>query len=89
MLTDDQLIAYLAGTLPAEERARVEAELAGDPESLRRVLDQERLDTALKLLLNPAATRERVKASVLAGIRTPTHAVSADEVMKRVLLDSG
>ena len=89
MLTDDQLIAYLAGTLPTEERARVETELAADPESLRRVLDQERLDTALKLLLNPAATRERVKASVLAGIRTPTHDVSAEEVMKRVLLETG
>ncbi|MEY4199889.1 MAG: hypothetical protein RLZZ265_1629, partial [Verrucomicrobiota bacterium] len=31
MISDDQLIAYLAGTLPAEERARVETELAGDP----------------------------------------------------------
>ncbi len=89
MISDDQLIAYLAGTLPAEERARVETELAGDPEALRRVLDQERLDTALKLLLNPAASRERVKASVLAGIRTTPHAVSADEVMKKVLLESG
>jgi hypothetical protein len=89
MLSDDQLIAYLAGTLPAEELSRVETELAGDPEALRRLLDQERLDTALKLLLNPAASRERVKASVLAGIRTTTHEVSADEVMKKVLLESG
>ena len=89
MISDDQLIAYLAGTLPAEERARVEAELAGDPEALRRLLDQERLDASLKLLLNPAASRERVKASVLAGIRTTTHDVSADEVMKQVLLESG
>ncbi|KAF0174438.1 MAG: hypothetical protein FD161_3578 [Limisphaerales bacterium] len=89
MLSDDQLIAYLAGKLSAEERARVEAELAGDPEALRRLLDQERLDTSLKLLLNPAASRERVKASVLAGIRTATHEVSADEVMKKVLLESG
>ena len=89
MLSDDQLIAYLSGTLPVEERARVETELAGDPEALRRVLDQERLDVALKLLLNPAATREQVKASVLAGIRTPTHDASAEAVMKRVLLESG
>ncbi len=89
MISDDQLIAYLAGTLPAEARARVETELAGNPEALRRVLDQERLDTVLKLLLNPAASRERVKASVLAGIRTTPHAVSADEVMKKVLLESG
>lgn len=89
MISDDQLIAYLAGTLPAEERARVEAELAGDPEALRRVLDQERLDASLKLLLNPAANRAQVKASILAGIRTTTHEVSADEVMKKVLLESG
>ena len=89
MLSDDQLIAYLAGTLPAEDRTRVEAELVADADALRRVLDHERLDAALKLLLNPAARREQVKASVLAGIRTPTHAVSADEVMKRVLLESG
>ncbi len=89
MLTDDQLIAYLAGTLPADERTRVEAELAGDPEALRRVLDHERLDLALQLLLNPTVSRAHVRASVLAGIRTPTHAVSAEEVMKRVLLESG
>ncbi len=89
MISDDQLIAYLAGTLPVEERARVETELAGDPEALRRVLDQERFDVALKLLLNPAATRAPVKASVLAGIRTPTHDASAEAVMKRVLLEAG
>lgn len=89
MISDDQLIAYLAGTLPAEERARVETELAADPAALRRLLDQERLDVSLKLLLNPAANRAQVKASILAGIRTTTHEVSADEVMKRVLLESG
>lgn len=89
MISDEQLLAYLAGTLPAEERARVEAELAGDPEALRRVLDQERLDASLKLLLNPTANRAQVKASILAGIRTTTHEVSADEVMKKVLLESG
>ncbi len=89
MLSDDQLIAYLSGALPSEERARVEAELAGDAEALRRLLDQERLDASLKLLLNPGAGRERLKASVLAGIRTPAHEVSAEAVMKQVLLESG
>lgn len=89
MLSDDQLIAYLSGALSPEERARVEAELAGDAEALRRLLDQERLDVSLKLLLNPAAGRERLKASVLAGIRTPAHEVSAEAVMKQVLLESG
>jgi|GEM_PF-1145989 len=89
VISDDPLIAYLAGTLSVEERARVEADLAHDPEALRRVLDQERLDAALKLLFNPAVNRAQVKASILAGIRTTTHEVSADEVMKRVLLESG
>jgi hypothetical protein len=89
VIPDDQLIAYLAGTMPMEERARVETELARDPEALRRVLDQERLDASLKLLLNPAADRAQVKASILAGIRTVPPEVSADEVMKKVLLESG
>lgn len=89
MIPDDQLIAYLAGTLPTEERSRVEAELVRDPEALRRVLEQERLDTSLNLLLNPTANRAQVKASILAGIRTTTHTVSADEVMKQVLLEAG
>lgn len=89
MLTDDQLIAYLAGTLPPEERARVEEALAGNPEALRRVLEQEQLDASLQRLLRPATNREQVKASILAGIRTAPVQVSADEVMKRVLLESG
>lgn len=89
MIPDDQLLAYLAGTLPPEERSRLEAELMRDPEAMRRLLDQERLDASLKLLLNPAANHSQVKASILAGIRTTTHTVSADEVMKQVLIEAG
>lgn len=84
MITDDQLIAYLAGQLPADEKARLESALATDPDALRRLLDQERLDSVLRLLHAPASERLAVKNSILAVVQSQSHHATVRDVMASV-----
>jgi len=65
MITHDQLIAYVSGALAPEERVRLEEQLAGDEASLRSVLEQERLDAALRVMFGAAAEREQVRLAIL------------------------
>lgn len=83
MLTEPQLIAYVEGTLSPDERAQVEAALAQDESLRRRVLEQMRLDAALRAALGPKAN-ERVKQSVLAILRGESEAALKRQVAAAV-----
>lgn len=82
MLTESQLIGFIEGTLPQEERAQVEAALAQDAALRRRVLEQMRLDTALRATLGGVKAGARVKQSVLAVLRG-----ESDAALKRQVLE--
>ena len=69
MLTPDQLLAYLEGTLDAEERARVEESLASDPAAQRQLAEQQSMDQALRVVLGDRVDQERVKQSILTVVR--------------------
>lgn len=82
MLTEQQLIGYVEGTLPPDERAQVEAALAQDEALRRRMLEQMRLDAALRATLGGVKAGERVKQSVLAVLRG-----ESDAALKRQVLE--
>lgn len=82
MLTESQLIGYIEGTLPADERTQVEAALAQDAALRQRVLEQMRLDAALRATLGGVKAGERVKQSVLAVLRG-----ESDAALKRQVLE--
>jgi ferric-dicitrate binding protein FerR (iron transport regulator) len=65
MIANEQLIAYLSGALAPEERTMLEEQLAGDETALRLVMEQERLDAALRAMFGAAAEREQVKQAIL------------------------
>lgn len=65
MIANDQLIAYMSGALVPTERERLEEQLAGDETALRSVVEQERLDAALRAMFSGAAEREQVKQAIL------------------------
>lgn len=71
MIDPEQLAAYLAGELAADRRAAFEEALADDPAAVRDLLDQERMDAALRVLLGPPEHRERVKRSILEVVSGP------------------
>lgn len=82
MLTESQLIGYIEGTLPTDERTQVEAVLAQDAALRQRVLEQMRLDAALRATLGGVKAGERVKQSVLAVLRG-----ESDAALKRQVLE--
>ena len=82
MLTESQLIGYVESTLPPNERAAVEAALAQDAALRRRVLEQVRLDAALRASLGGAKAQERVKQSVLAVLRGESEAAIKQQVLE-------
>jgi tetratricopeptide (TPR) repeat protein len=81
MLSQEQLIGYLEGTLSAAERAQVEALLLDDPAARRQLIEQRGLDQALHVLLGDATSNERVKQSILAVVRS----APAEQLKARVL----
>jgi tetratricopeptide (TPR) repeat protein len=81
MLSQEQLIGYLEGTLSAAERAQVEGLLADDPAAQRQLAEQRGLDQALHVLLGDATSNEQVKQSILAVVR----AAPAEQLKARVL----
>lgn len=84
MISSDQLIAYASGTLAPEERARVEDQLAGDETALRVVLEQERMDASLRVLLGSAAAREQVKRAILEVVSGASYEDVKSSVLKDV-----
>lgn len=72
-LTDETLLAYAAGALPEDERARIALRVAADPEAQGRLADWARQDAALSALYNPVA-EEPLPArftALLAAARAP------------------
>ena len=51
MIREEQSIAYLSGELNGHERERFEETVAKDPEALRALVEQEKMDAALTMLL--------------------------------------
>ena len=81
MPPEQRLADYLAGTLTAHERAELEAALATDPEGLRELAGQRRLDAALSALLEP--NPERVEAAIMATLRGVGDAEAATRVLEQ------
>ncbi|MEW6302215.1 MAG: hypothetical protein AB1705_02015 [Verrucomicrobiota bacterium] len=81
MITEQQLAAYLAGSMTGEERARFEQELAADESALRSLVEQERMDAALKFLEGGAVDRDVVRRAILEVVSGPSREDVADEVM--------
>ncbi len=75
-IPDDVLMAYVDGELPAEERARVEAAIQGDPEVARRVAEQKKLRTDLRTAFD-GVLREPVPDRLRAAARGETSPPSA------------
>jgi hypothetical protein len=70
MITDEQLINYLSGQLQGPERQRFEDQLAEDPAAVRQLLEQEKMEAALSMLL-AQPDRSQVKDSILAIVEGP------------------
>ena len=69
MLTQEQLVAYFEHRLPPAERADFERVLAGDQTAQWALADQENIDLALRVLLQKAEARDRVKESIFTVLR--------------------
>jgi tetratricopeptide (TPR) repeat protein len=84
MILPDQIAAYLDDAIEAARRAEVERALEQDPDALRDLLEQRRVDRLLRVTMAPAARRRQIKASVLAAIASP----SAERLRAQVLADT-
>ncbi|MCX6910682.1 MAG: FecR domain-containing protein [Verrucomicrobia bacterium] len=82
MITHDQLIAYVSSALAPEERVRLEEQLAGDEAALRSLLEQERLDAALRMMFGAAAEREQLKRAILDVVAGPSYQDVKSSVMQ-------
>jgi len=89
MLTEENILGLLNGTLTPEESARVAAELARDPGAARRALGPDRL-AALGVLLRTSAPAPALvpnPPSSAKPISGPE--LSADEVLRQALREAG
>jgi len=84
MISQDQLASFLDGALAAGPRAGIEAELERDAEALRFVIEQRKMDRALRSLLRSSAHRQRLKDSILAAVAAP----STRQLQAQVLADT-
>ncbi|MBL6766258.1 MAG: hypothetical protein ISQ14_14980 [Verrucomicrobiae bacterium] len=83
MITEDQLCAYLAGEYRGAEKRRFENELAETPEMLRALVEQEKFEAALTMML-ARPERERLKASILEVARGPAGADLKSRLYERI-----
>lgn len=83
MISDDQLIAYLSGQLQGPERQRFEDQLAEDPAALRNLVEQEKMETALSMLL-AQPDRSQVKDSILAIVEGPAEGEVKSRIREQV-----
>ena len=89
MLTEENILGLLNGTLTPEESARVAAELARDPGAARRAFGPDRL-AALGVLLRTSAPAPALvpnPPSSAKPISGPE--LSADEVLRQALREAG
>lgn len=87
MIPEEQLIAWLSGDLAGAEKARFEEQLARDPEALRLLVEQEKMDAALTMLL-ARPERARVRESILAVVRGPAGAEVKTGIHNRVAFET-
>lgn len=83
MITEEQLIAYVSGRLNGTEREQFEAQLAKDPEALRLLVEQEKMDTALSMML-AQPDRVPVKESIMAVIEGPAETEVKSKIYEQV-----
>lgn len=79
MLSEQELADYFSGAMPESERRAFEVRMLADDESMRELVAQRRLHTALKALLDPAP--ERIEAAILTRVR----GISDEAAIKKVL----
>ncbi len=84
MIHPDQLASLLDDALDAGSRAALETELENDAPSLRFVIEQRRMDRALRSLLGNPAQRQRLKESIRAAVAGS----STQELRAQVLADT-
>ena len=83
MISEEQIIAYLSGELRGPERERFEDTVAKDPEALRALVEQEKMDAALTMLL-ARPERAEVKDSILAVIEGEAEVDVKSKIYERV-----
>ncbi|KAF0178520.1 MAG: hypothetical protein FD161_1825 [Limisphaerales bacterium] len=81
MSTEHELAAYLDGTLPAAERVRLEAEAERDPALRRQLVQQARMEGALRAALGDEAAAAQVRRAVLTVVRGQTEAALKQSVL--------
>ena len=79
MISEEQIIAYLSG----EVRERFEDDVAKDPQSLRALVEQQKMDAALTMLL-AQPERAQVKNSILAVIEGEAEVDVKSKIYERV-----
>ncbi|PAW87984.1 MAG: hypothetical protein B9S33_05565 [Pedosphaera sp. Tous-C6FEB] len=84
MPTDTELAAYLDGSLPAADRARLEAEAERNPALRRQLVQHARMEAALRAALGDAEANATVRRSVLAVTQGEAEAT----LKQRVLSDT-
>ncbi|MCD6052095.1 MAG: hypothetical protein K0Q55_3513 [Verrucomicrobia bacterium] len=84
MITEQQLAAYLAGSMTGTERSRFEEQLAADESALQELTTQERMDTALRFLSGGDADRQIVQRAIMEVISGPSHEDVTDDLMDKL-----
>jgi tetratricopeptide (TPR) repeat protein len=84
MTDHDTLSAYLEDGLEPGARAQLEAQLASDPEALRYVVGQRKLDRLLRSTLRPETHKQRLKQSILAAVS----GMAPEQLKARVLAET-
>jgi tetratricopeptide (TPR) repeat protein len=84
MISEPQLIDYIAETMAPGQRAMLEAELPRDRAAQQQLAEQQLMDQALRVALGRKVAEERIKNSILAVVR----GVASEELRARVLADT-
>src|SRR4051812_10988585 len=83
MSLEQRLADFLAGELPADQRAEFEGEVLADADGLTELVEQRRMDAALRALLDPA--QDRVEAAILASVRGRSDEAAVKEVLAKTV----
>ena len=88
MISDEQLVSYVAGMLAGEELARFEQALAHDAAALRRLMEQDRVDAALCFLVGDGE-RETLRQSILEAAAWRTREPARVGAVTEALTEAG